>query len=101
MAINFKLIKVNNDKEANKKQKKNISLKEFDNLTDKERQKYLKEAKLNTGYRIEIIKSILKFFEFEIRDNMIDISFLYNLSDKDLCILQDILFNNCENFRKE
>lgn len=95
MSRNFNLIKVNKTSTE-----RNISsVDEFDSLSDEERIAYLREIRLDNGKRIDIIKDIMKFFDFETKDNLIDISFLYNLSDKELLILHDILYNgggNCE-----
>lgn len=94
MSRNFNLIKVN------KTSRRNIEdVDEFDSLSDEERIEYLKDIRLDNGNRIDVIKDIMKFFDFETKDNLIDISFLYNLSDKELLILHDILYNggkNCE-----
>lgn len=94
MARNFNLIKVNGTSSRNI-----IDVDEFDNLSDEERREYLKDIRLENGARIDLIKDIMKFFDFETKDNLIDISFLYNLTDKELLILHDMLYNggkNCE-----
>lgn len=94
MTRNFNLIKVNRTSN-----KDTIDVDKFDSLSDEERREYLKDIRLEHGARIDIIKDIMKFFDFETKDNMIDISFLYNLTDKELLILHDMLYNggkNCE-----
>ncbi len=98
MTRNFNLIKINGRTSKNVKYIKNVD--EFDNLSDEERKEYLKDIRLENGKRIDIIKDIMKFFDFEMKDNMVDISFLYNLTDKELLILHDILYNGGKNYEK-
>lgn len=94
MTRNFNLIKVN------RISNKDIDVDEFDRMSDEERKEYLKDIRLDNGVRIDLIKDIMKFFDFETKDNLIDISFLYNLEDKELLILYDILYNGGRNYEK-
>lgn len=71
---------------------KDLTLEEYENLTDDERKEYVKQARNDNGYRMDIIKKILVMFDFEIKDNMIDISFVYNLSDRELLLLYKLLY---------
>lgn len=78
---------------------KNLTLKEYENLTDEERSSYIKQARDDNGYRMDIIKKILVMFDFEIKDNMIDISFVYNLSDRELLLLYKLLYGEASELK--
>lgn len=83
---NFKLIICGKDK------RKNITCDEYDNLTDNERSEYIKPTRDSSGYRMKLIEDIMKMFDFETEDGLIDIGFIYNLNDKELLTLHTMLY---------
>lgn len=83
---NFKLILHEKDK------RKDITCDEYDNLTDKERSAYIKPTRDSGGYRMKLVEDIMKMFDFETEDGLIDIGFIYNLNDKELLTLHTMLY---------